>query len=98
MGADNWAVCPRCLQNAEREKNARTEELRDAYGVLPIEEFDALRAIAEQPIDHEKLLTYREDYEIGILDGDPVFFIRYRGGCKTCGLTHRVESDERLAL
>lgn len=61
MSADNWALCPKCRQKAIAE----TEQLRataaEAYGKVPVEEFDNLRAKADLGVTIER--TFREDWE-----------------------------------
>ena len=54
-----------------------------AYGVLPVTEFDALRAQAAKPIVIEA--TFREDFAF---DGPENFEVitHYEGGCTVCGL------------
>lgn len=95
MSADNWAVCPRCKAREE----ARIAELKrradEAYGKIPVAEFDALRREAETPLDAEKFRTFREDWEIGIFEPDlRQLFISYAGSCSVCGLEaeHRHEA------
>lgn len=83
MSADNWAVCPFCLAQAEAEKSILQSRVLDDYGVLPIEEWDALRAEAAAELDENKLTTFREDYEIYI--ADTTVHVTYSGHCQTCG-------------
>lgn len=86
MSADNWAICPRCRARAAAVKDALIAKLAEAYGKVPVEEFDALRAEAEEPLHLENLQTFREDYEFyGAEDG--VVTASYSGSCKTCGLS-----------
>lgn len=83
MSADNWAVCPSCRDAAEAVKAAEEQAVIDWYGKVPVEEFDALRAKADTPIDERALTTFREDYEFW-LDGTTVE-VRYEGRCTKCG-------------
>lgn len=81
MSADNWAICPRCKDIAEVEKMRQHQEVASSYGIVPVAEFDALRAEANEPIDLQ--YTFREDYEIfGAEDG--VVQVRYEGECQVC--------------
>jgi hypothetical protein len=86
VSADNWAVCPRCLA---RER-AAAEELAvlaaEAYGKVPVEEWQAMNATALEAIpDPEAFGTFREDYEFyGAGEGEVVAV--YKGECQTCGL------------
>ena len=83
MSADNWATCPSCWNRAEAEKTAQHEAVVAAYGHVPVEEFDLLRAAATEPIDVRSCQTFREDWEIG-LTGTVVDVI-YKGRCTVCG-------------
>lgn len=81
MSADNWAVCPACGAEAEAAKTAQHEAVANAYGHVPVEEFDRLRSEAAKP--YEPNHTFREDYET-YLDGTDVIVI-YEGRCTVCG-------------
>ena len=95
MSADNWAICPRCLAKAKATRAALNTESRAAYGVLPAEEYEALRGRAAEPINEEDFRTLREDYEVGIYAG--TFSVNYGGGCKACGLSHEFKHEEQIA-
>ena len=83
MSASRWTTCPRCSAEAHAAKAAQHEAARAAYGVLPIEEFERLRAEADKPIKIDE--TVREDYEFyGFEDG--LVRARYKGACMKCGL------------
>lgn len=92
------AVVPRCLRQARAEREQLERQVTQAYGVVPVDEFDALRARAAVPLDEESLRTFREDYEIGVDGGEGRFFLVYRGGCRVCQLSHRFRHEEQLAL
>lgn len=105
MSASNWQVCPRCLEKALADKAAAQERARAAYGVQPVEEFDRLRALGDQPIDLESLTTLREDWDIGIYfvnsleDANTTssaakFSSHYKGYCSTCGFTYTHKFEE----
>ena len=101
MGADNWAVCPRCLRNAENAKRALEAKAQAAYGKVPVEEFEKLREAAAVPINVEKLRTFREDYELG-MEEDGTFEVSYHGSCSRrhpeqgCGYEHRFRHIEEV--
>lgn len=85
MGADNWAVCPRCLARAHKAEAAALAGVMASYGKVPVAEFDAARAAIE-PVHPESYATFREDYEIhGAADG--VVKVDYSGSCRVCGLS-----------
>jgi hypothetical protein len=95
MSADNWAICPRCLRREEARLSDLQRRTAEAYGVLPVAEFDAMRAEANRPIDTAKLTTFREDYEIyGAEEGHVV--VSYSGSCSTCKLNHKIHTDEQI--
>lgn len=98
MGADNWAICPRCLRRARKEHDERVAAVAALYGKVPVEEFDAERA-ALGDVDPEDFRTYREDYEFyGAESGEVT--ASYGGVCETCDLrldfkhTHPLEDAD----
>lgn len=85
MSADNWAVCPRCLDRAKAEREAKFEAARVAYGNVAPEEYERLRAEAQVPVDEDSFRTFREDYEFyGAEKG--TITASYSGHCQTCNL------------
>ena len=83
MSADNWAVCPKCKHEAEKALAVLAKQVSEGYGVLPVDEFDALRSKLAEGIDAEKLRTFREDYEFyGAEDGQVT--ASYSGRCSEC--------------
>jgi hypothetical protein len=65
-------------------------ELGQAYGTVPVEEFDKLRAAADAKLKEHLPETFREDYEVyGADQGE--LRIYYSGCCDTCGLEHNYE-------
>jgi hypothetical protein len=103
MGADNWAVCPRCLKNAENAKRALEAMAQAVYGKVTPDEYEELRVAAAAPIDVEKLSTFREDYELGMVD-DGTFEVIYSGSCsprhplKGCGYEHKFRHIEEVPV
>jgi hypothetical protein len=84
MSADNWAICPRCLQQAREANEAECTRVSEMYGTVPVEEFDAARA-AIKPVDPEEYRTFREDYEFyGAEQGEVI--ADYEGRCSKCNL------------
>jgi hypothetical protein len=89
MGADNWAICPKCERERDEMLAAQEKEVNAMYGRAPADEY--LKALAKLHADQQEvdtddrlLRTLREDYEIGVL-GDELVIV-YNGGCKNCGL------------
>ena len=65
MNADNWTVCPRCTRGREEKLRASSIKVAEAYGKVPVEEWDAMRS-AQSDADAEaegQEHTLREDYE-----------------------------------
>ena len=93
MSADRWTTCPRCSEIARKAKEAQQEAARAAYGVLPVEEFDRLRAEAEQPVEEDE--SVREDYGFyGFEEGKVVAV--YEASCKTCGLSAKFRYEHPI--
>lgn len=90
MSADNWAICPKCLHRARADLVVLAQRAADGYGVLPMAEFDALRAELDKGLDHEKYRTFREDYELH-LDSVGDLNVSYVGSCSECGLKHEFQ-------
>ncbi len=100
MSADNWTMCPRCY----RTNKAKAEELdklaSDSYGKVSVDKFDELRRQAEsfrEGLAHSSDFreTLREDYEIGIYNGE--FFATYSGECGTCGFSFKFKHNEEVS-
>lgn len=95
MSADNWAVCPKCLKRAEAEKEKRHAKAAKAYGKVPADEWRALVAEAEKPVDVPE--TLREDYQLGVTDGGE-FYVIYRCSCQHCGFAHEFKHEQQLKV
>ena len=95
MSADNWAVCPVCWDEEVRRVEFLRATAADAYGKVPVEEFDRLRTEAEKELDSTPFATLREDYEVGIFtDGE--FYVSYSASCEKCGLTHNFSHSDQV--
>lgn len=84
MSADNWAICPRCLEGGREAHDEAVQAVMATYGKIPVDEFDAKRAALPQ-LDPEKFRTFREDYEFYGADAGEVV-ADYSGHCSQCGL------------
>lgn len=82
MSADNWAVCPRCRKRHEAAHIVLCQQVADGYGVLTVDEFDALREKAAEGVNFQQ--EFREDYEFW-LDMDGIVHVSYSGHCQACG-------------
>ena len=97
MSADNWTICPRCLNNWKTSVNADLEAAKDSYGKIPQEEFIQKLATAEVKAKVMIQPTLREDYEIGA-DEKGMFGVSYTCTCNVCGFTFRYEYQEKLSI
>lgn len=93
MSADNWTECPRCLVKATKIHVADQDKADKAYGNVPVDEYLALRAIAEKPVEIDQ--TLREDYEF-YLDSKGKFLAVYCCECTTggCGYSFNFRHEE----
>lgn len=94
MSADNWAVCPRCLQRAKKREADRLAEVMASYGKVSVAEFDAARAAVE-PVREQDFTTFREDYEISGAKTGTVT-VSYSGNCDRCGLSLSFEESRAI--
>ena len=85
MGADNWAVCPKCFSRAERDALAQAIEVESLYGKIPIEDFDKRRAAIPNP-QYADFRTFRESFSV-YNDDEGTVEISYRGTCTACPLS-----------
>ena len=101
MSADNWSVCPKCQEERERDHAERVKKhkarLKKAYGNVSADEYEEL--LREKPEDQKPRLdepqSVREDYEVGIVDGNGEFFVSYRAECQECGYGFRFKFSHR---
>jgi hypothetical protein len=96
MSADRWAVCPRCNNAWLTELTRCGAEVEAAYGKVPADEYERLRSAVRAQAGKHLDETFREDYEIGI-DGS-AFVVSYHGKCTTCGLRHKFERRDEIAI
>jgi hypothetical protein len=97
MSANNWGICPRCVANAEKAKNAAAEKVRASYGKLPIDRWQKARKEAEAMPNGDENETLREDYEL-YTDSGGELFVSYRCDCTVCGFSHSFEHKEQLKV
>ena len=101
MSADNWTQCPQCeIRNLAYLKEL-DEKAAAAYGKVRPEEFDELRDHARSfranmHKDDAFCATLREDYEIGIYQGE--FSLHYTGHCSTCGFNYSYKYEDKDLL
>lgn len=97
MSADNWAVCPACKRRAEETVVALAEKANAAYGDVPFDEYEQMRAVTEAAAFERDNLkpTFREDYEI---TGAETGFVHvsYGGRCQVCRVELTFEVDRPI--
>jgi hypothetical protein len=97
MSADNWTTCPRCAVIREQAIEAMDADLARAYGAVPIEDFDRMRASRDAKAAEDPEPTLREDYEFwGVSDSE--FHVSYSGTCTACGFGHTFRHEEQLQI
>lgn len=92
MSADNWASCPNC--QSEKAYNDLCEEIDNSYGEIGQGLY--LELVAKR--DNWDTLNnpdLREDYEIGIYDGD--FYIIYSAHCDNCNFEFKYNHREKVS-
>lgn len=82
MGANNWAICPKCKFNSSREKSHREHVAMQKYGQVSREEYERIYEEALKPVDLKETLW--ENYEIRTHENGE-FTIYYQCGCNVCG-------------
>ena len=90
MSADNYAVCPQCITNAEYERANAQREANEQYGKISQDKYLALVRIAEYDKAENirgAVPTLREDYTIGVYDNGE-FRIEYSCNCHVCGFSY----------
>ncbi|MFA4084287.1 hypothetical protein ONA92_21555 [Mycobacteroides salmoniphilum] len=105
MSADNWTTCHSCRTKRDSDIAEQIAEeqkrLEHAYGTIPQDEYDALRAqvgatiaaIGNSPLEK----TFREDYEIhGAETG--VVTVSYGGSCTVCGYGTSFEDQHPIPV
>lgn len=95
MSANNWDVCPRCLEEANAKREQAIKDAAEAYGKVPPEEWRAMSENAHMKIELEE--TMREDYEIGV-GSSAKFHVSYRASCAECGFEFRFKHSELVSL
>ncbi len=91
--ADRWSTCPRCEARRVEDLAKRGAELSAACGKVTADEYEAMKrtfaAFSNARCSPE---TFREDYEIGLHNGE--FTVDYHGKCEDCGLTHTFKINQ----
>ena len=95
MSADNWTICPNCVLLNEQERERIQRKLGESYGIIPFDQYIALVEKGES-IEEITETTLREDYEIGIYNGE--FSIKYRCHCLECNFSYDYDFEQHLPI
>lgn len=94
MGADNWAVCPQCLDKTVQARVNALKIAEDSYGKIPAEEFIKRRdeAVA-MPLQVKESLA---EYEHLGITPEGLFYIEYNSSCNNCGFSFLYTYDQQV--
>lgn len=94
MGADNWAICPRCKSKHDEDAAKPTDAVAKSYGKVPASEYLANieKAKCEKPLE----TSMREDWECG-MDEDGNAVVYYGCSCD-CGFGYRFRHEVKVPL
>lgn len=95
MSADRWSMCPGCKKKAEQKRKDLLKQIEDGYGKIPADEFMELVERSAQPQKPLTLNTLREDWEIGIYEGE--FGVDYYASCEECGFSYVFKHTEKVS-
>lgn len=104
MSADNWRVCPNCLNEYRKYLFEETTKLEKQYGKLkPADYVKQMNIIANKTERLDKgytngLRTMREDGLSNYIDTNGEYHVRYRASCQSCPLQFEYEITEKLSL
>lgn len=94
MSADNWATCPKCEIKFRKVRQKALDEVKNAYGKVPLEEYEEMVSVAHVNLVEDMDSTFREDYEIGIVEME--FEISYTGKCTECNFEYKFNFHKDL--
>jgi hypothetical protein len=94
MSADNYEICPGCKEKQATKKKKLLDKAQKAYGKVSPEKYLEMihDANNQPPLEY----TLREDYDIGISNGEMKFTIEYRASCKICSFSFSYESTKQI--
>ena len=82
MSADNWTYCPFCKEEALKAYESKLKSVNELYGKIPADDY--IKKQQEASIVPEFSTTLREDYWLGIQEGEDWFEINYSCSCEKC--------------
>ena len=84
MSANNWRVCPKCLQSRSKERAEVEATMHEVYGKAPLAEFEELKKKLDTLTVTNMPESLREDWELHT-NGLGIFFVNYGCYCEECG-------------
>lgn len=97
MSADNYTYCPKCQKDLLSKRAKTVAEVEKQYGKIPAKEYHEAMAyaISSNP-DSPPDPTLREDYQVGIYDGE--FQLEYSAECQaiTCNFKFTFNHKEKV--
>ena len=96
MSADNWAICHKCMQKFGEMAKELKLAADNAYGKVPVADFEKMRNAAREYEAEllEQTATLREDYRVGIQDGE--FSVSYSAHCVECGFEFKYNFEKEV--
>lgn len=85
MSADNWEICPRCVNRAEKALAAKAMKLTELMEKLDADE-RKLVSTDLGSVNPEDYRTFREDYEFYVNPATARVEVSYSGHCTECEL------------
>lgn len=94
MSADRYSICPKCHEAHIQKLADLDKQIREAYGVLPFDEYEKLKELRELTEELDPKTTLREDWEIYIDSGitpDATLNVSYEARCSECGFGFKLK-------
>lgn len=95
MGADDWSVCPACELKHKLRIEQMKRSLDEAYGKIPLAEFNTLQACLESEENKNLTPSLQEYRDIGLVDYKLYVNIYLR--CNYCFLEYTYDKTEDLS-
>lgn len=93
MSADNWTYCPFCKMEADAKAEDKLKKAQDSYGKVPAEVY--LKNLREAEVRQDLPTTLREDWDIGIREGENWFTVDYSCSCDACNRRFSFKHEQK---
>lgn len=94
MSADNWTVCPKCVANRVKDVENAQSIIDSGYGAVSEQVYKDALTLLNLNHKYVQPKTLREDWEIGIFDGQ--FEYSYRASCRACDFRFNRSEEEEI--